>query len=174
MRRLVSLFALAFCLAAVAPAEAQPNWRHQVSLNGGLQVPTSSGLSNGVGGIATYYYRAASNFFIGATGAYHQFGGGDQTTVPLMLTFKYNVSLTGLQPYFGADAGVHLVGAGDGSGAQSSPFGVTPKVGLRVPVSRGVDLDFNVRYNAVLGDAAINDFVGFNVGVAYIFDRIEY
>jgi hypothetical protein len=166
------LLALLFLLAL--PAEAQPDWRHQVYFNAGPQFVTGdradavkTGLAIDVG----YYYRATRAGFIGVAGGLHQFAGtgsgGDRDLIPITLAFKYNFALTGIQPYVGAEAGPYFSSNGD----TETNVGLTPRLGLRVPLAEGIDLDLNLKYNVIFSDPDNLTYVGANGGFSYILGR---
>lgn len=171
MKRLVTLFAALFLFTAL-PAEAQPSWRHQVYFNSGPQFVTgdaSKAYKTGLAIDAGYYYRASRSAFIGIAGGYHQFAGdasgvGDLNIIPINLALKYNFSLTGIQPYVGAEGGPYLVSNGE----SETNFGVTPRLGLRIPLAEGIDLDLNVKYNVIFQDPENFTYVGANGGFSYI------
>ena len=166
---------LAFFLTGLsADATAQtPSWQHQLYVNAGPQFVTGSAsdaLGTGFGIDGGYYYRADRAFFIGFTGGFHQFSadnGGDLTVIPLNATAKYNFSLTGIQPYIGADGGPSVLSNGD----SETKFGIAPRLGLRIPVARGVDIDLTLKYSVVFDDPDNFTYVGTSGGFAYIFDR---
>jgi hypothetical protein len=171
MKRFISLFALLFLLTAL-PADAQPDWRHQVYFNAGPQFVTgdfSDAYKTGLAIDVGYYYRATRSSFIGVAGGLHQFAGdasgfGDLDVIPINLAFKYNFSLTGIQPYAGAEAGPYFVSNGD----SETNFGLAPRIGLRVPLAEGIDLDLNLKYNVVFQDPENFTYVGANGGFSYI------
>jgi hypothetical protein len=179
MKRFFATLFVALFLS-VGSAEAQtPSWQHQVTFNSGPQFVTGDASDSYKTGLAIdvgYYYRASSNFFVGVAGGLHQFAGeggaGDLNVIPLNLAFKYNFALTGIQPYIGAEGGPYILS----NGSSETKFGVTPRIGLRVPLSRGIDLDLNLKYNVVLQDPDNFTYVGANGGFAYILDRanIQY
>lgn len=175
-RVLIGLFTL--CLFAGTPhvASAQ-TWTNQLALTGGLQSPTgpfSDEYQPGVGFDGTYYYRASRSFFLGVSGGYHWFQAEGTDTVldaiPLQLAFKANLSLTGLQPYIGADGGPVLLRT-EASNIDTNHFGVAPKFGVRLPIVRGADLDLNLTYEVIFTDPETTTYIGANAGVAYIFGR---
>lgn len=171
MNRLVALFAVLFLFTAL-PAEAQPSWRHQLYFNTGPQFVMGDDADNYKTGLAIdagYYYRASQSAFIGIAGGLHQFAGNasgvaDQDIIPINLAFKYNFTLSGIQPYLGAEAGPYFVSNGD----SETKFGFTPRLGLRVPLAEGIDLDLNVKYNVLLEDPDNFAYVGANGGFSYI------
>lgn len=178
MKRYLSIaLAAVLMLSLSAPAEAQtPNWDHQVYFNAGPQFPTGDfgdGFKTGLAIDAGYYYRASSNFFVGLMGGYHQFAvdgtDGQLNLIPIHAGLKYNFSLTGIQPYVGVEGGPYFVSNGD----SDTRFGVAPRIGLRVPLSRGIDLDLNLKYNVVFDDPSNTTYVGANGGFAYILDKAE-
>lgn len=188
MKRLYSILLLAagFSVAvATQPATAQtPSWRHQIVLNAGPQYPTGDMddvYKTGVAFDAGYYHRTSYHFFVGIFGGYHQFkneGGGlnlglggnaDVDIIPLNLAFKYNFKLTGVQPYIGAEGGPFFLQADNGN--SSTKFGLAPRLGLRIPIGRGIDIDLNLKYNVIFSDDSNFTYAGTNGGFAYIFDR---
>lgn len=192
MRRICTalLFVLFLGATVAPPADAQtPAWKHQIVFNSGPQLLTGdyadaykTGLAIDVG----YYYRATDALFVGVYGGYHQFkdkGGlsldignssSNLNVVPVNLAFKFNFSLTGVQPYIGAEGGPFFLSPSEGEG--STKIGVAPRIGLRIPLSRGIDLDLNVKYNVIFNDQSNFTYVGPNGGFAYIMDRanIQY
>jgi hypothetical protein len=181
------LLVAAFGLAAAPQMDAQtaeaqtPSWKHQVVFNSGPQFATGDVGENLKTGLAIdvgYYYRAADAFFVGVFGGYHQFAGEGNTLdadiIPLNLAFKYNFSLTGIQPYVGAEGGAFVVSRG--SDNSETNLGIAPRLGVRVPLSEGIDLDLNVKYNVIFQDETNFTYVGANGGFAYILDRanIQY
>ena len=179
-RSLLSALALLVAVALTPlDTSAQPSWDHQIVFNSGPQFPTGSFADAGdayKAGFALdlgYYYRADDALFIGFNGGYHQFKGkqgtaNDRNLLPLHLALKYNFSLTGLQPYLGIEGGPVLVQ--NTNAANGTEVGMTPRLGLRIPLSRGVDLDLNVKYNVVFAEES-STYVGGNGGFAYILDR---
>lgn len=169
--------ALLFVLALSAGcAPAQPSWQNQIAVTGGAQLPTgpfADGWKTGTGLAATYYSRPSSHFFFGVRGGYHRFqaqtGSGTLNVIPLQFASKYNLSLTGLQPYLGVDGGFYLLRPE--GGPDRSEFGVAPKFGLRLPIASGVDIDLNATYEVILDDPDNTTYLGLNAGVAYIFGR---
>ncbi|PSQ86135.1 MAG: hypothetical protein BRD43_07705 [Bacteroidetes bacterium QS_4_64_154] len=139
-----------FLTGLSADATAQtPSWQHQLYVNAGPQFVTGSAsdaLGTGFGIDGGYYYRAD--------------------------TAKYNFSLTGIQPYIGADGGPFVLSNGD----SETKFGIAPRLGLRIPIARGIDIDLTLKYSVVFNDSDNVTYVGTNGGFAYIFDRanIEY
>ena len=184
------LVALFLCALGSQPAWAQtPSWKHQIVFNTGPQFVTGdfgdaykTGLAIDVG----YYYRATDALFVGVYGGYHQFKdqdedvlpiGGDDADldiIPVNLAFKYNFSLTGIQPYIGAEGGPFFLSPSNGDG--STEIGLSPRIGVRIPLSRGIDLDLNLKYNVIFSDQNNLTYVGANGGFAYILDRanIQY
>jgi outer membrane protein W len=184
------LFALLLGAAVAPPSNAQtPAWKHQIVFNSGPQLLTGdfadaykTGLAIDVG----YYYRATDALFVGVYGGYHQFkdksgqsldignSSSNLNIVPVNLAFKYNFSLSGVQPYIGAEGGPFFLSPSEGDG--STEIGVAPRIGLRIPLSRGIDLDLNVKYNVIFNDQSNFTYVGANGGFAYIMDRanIQY
>jgi hypothetical protein len=182
------LVALFLCALGSQPARAQtPSWKHQIVFNTGPQFVTGdfgdaykTGLAIDVG----YYYRATDALFIGAYGGYHQFkdkggnlvigGNSDLNIIPVNLAVKYNFSLTGIQPYVGAEGGPFFLSPSNGDG--STEIGLSPRIGLRIPLSRGIDLDLTLKYNVIFSDPSNFTYVGTNGGFAYILDRanIQY
>jgi len=163
-------------LLSVSVATAQtPDWQHQLYVNAGPQFVTgdqSEMYSTGFALDAGYYYRAADALFLGVTGGYHQFsgdGGGDLSVVPLNLALKYNFSLTGLQPYVGLEGGAFVLG----NGTSTTEVGIAPRLGLRIPVSRGLDVDLNLKLDVISGEGDNFTYVGANGGFAYILDRAD-
>lgn len=178
MKRIFSIaLAAVLMLSLSTPAEAQtPNWDHQVYFNAGPQFPTGTfgdSYKTGLAIDAGYYYRASSNLFVGIMGGYHQFaasqGDGQLNLIPINAGVKYNFSLTGIQPYVGVEGGPYFLSNGD----SETRFGVSPRIGLRVPLSSGIDLDLNLKYNVVFGDPNNATYVGANGGFAYILDKAE-
>jgi hypothetical protein len=177
MRSFVALLLLAGLLGSLAPqtAHAQtPSWKHQFVFNAGPQFATGDTGDRFKTGLAIdggYYYRASDALFVGAMGGFHQFAGegnaADLDVIPLTLAFKYNFSLTGIQPYIGGETGLFITD----HGSSSSNFGVAPRLGVRVPLSRGIDLDLNLKYNVIFDDSDNFTYVGANGGFAYILDR---
>ncbi|PEN13817.1 hypothetical protein CRI94_07060 [Longibacter salinarum] len=177
MKRLGIFAALLLFLAASSPDVTQaqtPAWKHQIYFNSGPQFVTgdaSDGYKTGLAIDGGYYYRAADAFFIGVAGGYHQFSGegnvADVDIIPVHVAAKYNFRLTGIQPYIGVEGGPTFV-----SGAtDETNFGVAPRLGLRIPLSRGFDLDLNLKYNVVFTEGDDFTYVGVNGGPAYIPDR---
>jgi hypothetical protein len=143
-------------------------------VNAGPQFPTGSAgdvFGTGFAIDGGYYYRAADAFFIGLSGGFHRFSGDgtgiDQTIIPINLALKYNFSLTGVQPYVGAETGPFFVSNGD----SETNFGVVPRLGVRIPVSTGIDLDINLKYDVIFSDPDNFTYVGANGGFAYIIGR---
>jgi opacity protein-like surface antigen len=177
MKRLgfLAAFLLLFLAAAPTDATAQtPNWQHQIYFNSGPQFVTgdaADGYKTGLAIDGGYYYRASDAFFIGLAGGYHQFvgkgGNPDLDIIPVHLAFKYNFSLTGVQPYIGVEGGPYFV-----DGAESSTeYGFAPRLGLRIPLSPGFDLDLNVKYNVITQEENNFNYIGLNGGPAYIPNR---
>lgn len=179
-RHCATLLVAFFCCAfSLQPTQAQtPSWKHQIVFNSGPQFVIedfADGYKTGFAIDGGYYYRASDALFVGAYGGYHQFKGKEKTSdldiIPVNLAFKYNFSLTGLQPYIGAEGEpFFLNSANDDS---STEIGLSPRLGLRVPLSRGIDLDLNVKYNLIFlfSDPSNFTYVGTNGGFAYILDR---
>lgn len=172
MKRFAILVAALFFLTAL-PADAQspPDWRHQAYFNAGPQFVTgdfSDSYKTGLAIDVGYYYRATRSGFIGVAGGFHQFAadgaGSDINVIPINLAFKYNFTLTGIQPYVGAEAGPYFFSNGN----SETNFGVTPRLGVRVPLTEGIDLDLNVKYNVVFQDPSNFTYVGANAGFSYI------
>ena len=156
-----------------------PSWQHQLYVNAGPQFvtgPASDASDTGFGIDGGYYYRADRAFFIGLTAGFHQFSsssGANWTVIPLNATAKYNFSLTGIQPYIGADGGPFVLSNGDSqtNGDSGTKFGIAPRLGLRIPVARGVDIDLTLKYSVVFDGPDNVTYAGTNGGFAYIFDR---
>lgn len=177
MKRL-GLLVAALLLFVTAPPEegaAQTRyWQHQLYFNGGPQFVTGEQADAYKTGLAIdggYYYRASRSFFIGVAGGYHQFtsegGAPDIDIIPVHLAAKYNFSLTGVQPYIGAEGGPYFINAAE----NSTEIGIAPRLGLRIPLSRGFDLDLNVKYNVIFREKDEFTYVGLNGGPAYIPSR---
>jgi len=174
MKRLSSLFLVLFVLTAL-PAKAQPDWRHQVYFNAGPQFVTgdqSDAFKTGLAIDGGYYYRAGTGAFIGLATGYHQFKGdgpgtGDLNVIPLHGALKYNFSLTGIQPYVGGEVGPYFLSNGE----SETKFGVTPRLGIRIPLAEGIDLDLNLKYNVIFNDPDNLTYVGGNAGFSYILGR---
>jgi len=177
MKRLGILAVVLLFLSASAPNVTQaqsPAWQHQIYFNSGPQFVTgefSDAYKTGLAIDGGYYYRASDAFFIGIAGGYHQFvgenGAPDVDIIPVHLAAKYNFSLTGIQPYIGLEGGPSFVDNGE----SETRYGVSPRLGVRIPLSRGFDLDLNVKYNVVVDDGDNFTYVGLNGGPAYIPDR---
>ncbi len=182
MKRLCATLLLGFVLCAFGspPAQAQtPSWQHQIVFNAGPQFVTgdaSDAYKTGLAIDVGYYYRASDAFFVGVYGGYQQFasdnGSDDLDLIPVNLAFKYNFSLTGIQPYVGGEGGPFFLSNGE----SSTELGIAPRIGVRIPLSRGIDLDLNLKYNVVFTDNDNLTYVGTNGGFAYILDRtnIQY
>lgn len=180
MKRFALPILVAGLLFAVSPdATVQtPSWQHQLYVNAGPQFATGSFgdvYDTGFGIDGGYYYRADRAFFVGVAGGFHQFSSdaaGDLTVIPLNIAAKYNFSLTGIQPYIGAEGGPVVLSNGD----SETKFGVVPRIGLRIPIARGLDIDLNLKYDVIFDDPDNVTYVGANGGFAYILDRadIEY
>lgn len=177
MKRLGLLATVLLLLAAVSPNEGTAQtryWQHQVYFNGGAQFITgdaSDAYKTGLAIDGGYYYRASRALFIGVAGGYHQFAGQGATPdidiIPVHLATKYNFSLTGVQPYIGVEGGPYFVNAAE----NTTEFGLAPRLGLRIPLSPGFDLDLNVKYNVIFQDNDEFTYVGLNGGPAYIPSR---
>jgi hypothetical protein len=147
-------------------------WQHQLEATGGPQlaaVPDTDTQPALYGGALTYYYRASRNLFVSLSGGYYRAVSAAPPSVPdglvpVLIGGKFNFSLVGLQPYVGAEAGVYVPGP-ELSRAQ---LGVAPKVGLRIPLAAGFDLDLDVRYQALLGEADLS-FISTHAGFAFSF-----
>lgn len=170
MKRLAFLLAALFFFTAL-PADAQVSWRHQLYFNAGPQFVTGNAGDAYKTGLAIdggYYFRATRSGFVGIAGGYHQFAGegtrGDLNIIPVHLALKYNFSLTGIQPYIGGEAGPYFLS----NGSSETKFGVAPRLGLRVPLAEGIDLDLNVKYNIIFQDPENFTYVGANGGFSYI------
>jgi len=184
MRRYCATFLLAslLCAFVLQPTQAQtPSWQHQIVFNTGPQFVTgdlADSYKTGLAIDAGYYYRASDALFVGGVGGYHQFksegGGADLDVIPINLAVKYNFSLTGIQPYVGTEGGPFFLSPSSGEG--STEIGLSPRIGLRIPLSRGIDLDLNLKYNVIFSDENNLTYVGANGGFAYILDHanIEY
>lgn len=176
MKRLATLTSLLLLLAVAAPEQADAqNWQNQIYFNAGPQFVTgdaSDAYKTGLAIDGGYYYRASSNFFIGLAGGYHQFEGegavDKRTVIPVHLAAKYNFSLTGVQPYIGLEGGPYFQNSG---GEGQTDFGLAPRIGFRIPLSRGFDLDINAKYNVVFQEDDNFNYVGLNGGPAYIPNR---
>jgi len=174
MKRLATLL-LAFVFLTALPAEAQPNWRHQATFNAGPQFVTgdqSDAFKTGLAIDVAYYYRASNAGFVGLATGLHQFKGdaaaaADIDIIPLHAALKYNFSLTGIQPYVGGQGGLSIVNNGD----SETKFGVAPRLGLRIPLAEGIDLDLNLTYNVIFDDPDNLTYVGANGGFSYILGR---
>lgn len=57
------------------------------------------------------------------------------------------------------------------TGTASTEYGIAPRVGFRLPITTGVDVDLNTTYEVVLQESTNLAYVGLNVGIAYIFGR---
>ena len=177
MKRLGLLAAAFLLFLATGPDDATaqtPSWQHQVYVNGGPQFVTGSASDAYKTGLAIdggYYYRAARSFFIGVAGGYHQFvgegGTPDRDIIPIHLAMKYNFSLTGVQPYIGVEGGPSFIDAEE----STTELGLAPRLGLRIPLSPGFDLDLNVKYNVVFQDNDDFTYIGLNGGPAYVPNR---
>jgi hypothetical protein len=168
-RLLIAICALFLCTSF--SAEAQPTWRHQVYFNAGPQFVTgdaSDVYKTGLAIDAGYYYRASRTGFIGIAGGYHQFKGqgnfGNLNVIPIHLALKYNFSITGVQPYIGGEVGPYFLS----NGSSQTEFGAVPRLGLRIPLAEGIDLDINVKYNIIFQDPENFTYVGTNGGFSYI------
>lgn len=173
MRTSILLILAALVAGLTLPATAQ-SWKHQIAVNGGAQFPAGQfddDYKTGSGVTATYYYRPSRHFFFGLRGGYHRFKtrGNSQTLgiIPLHFASKYNFSLTGLQPYAGLDGGFYLLSSENEEG--TSEFGLAPKIGLRIPIASGVDIDLNTMYEVIFNDPDNQTYIGLNAGIAYIF-----
>jgi len=173
MRTSALLIAVFLVAGLTLPASAQ-SWTHQIAVNGGAQFPAGQfddAYKTGSGVAATYYYRPSRHFFLGLRGGYHRFKrrGNSQTlgVIPLHFASKYNFSLTGIQPYAGLDGGFYLLRPENDE--NTSEFGLAPKIGLRIPIASGVDIDVNAIYEVILDDPDNQTYIGLNAGVAYIF-----
>ena len=170
MKRFATLLLTLFVLTAL-PAEAQPNWRHQVYFNAGPQFVTGTmgdAYKTGLAIDGGYYYRASRTGFVGIAGGYHQFKakgvGGNLNVIPIHLALKYNFSITGVQPYVGGEVGPYFLS----NGSSETKFGAVPRLGLRIPLAEGIDLDINVKYNIIFRDPENFTYVGTNGGFSYI------
>jgi len=176
MKRVASVLSVLLLLAVATPDRAHAqSWQNQVYFNAGPQFVTGDQADLYKTGFAIdggYYYRASSNLFIGLAGGYHQFAGegavDDLTIIPVHLAAKYNFKLTGVQPYIGLEGGPYFANTG---GEGDTNFGLAPRVGFRIPLSRGFDLDINAKYNVIFQDDDNFTYVGVNGGPAYIPNR---
>lgn len=177
MKRLGLLVAALVLVVATSPDEGTAqtrSWQHQLYFNGGPQFVTGDASDSFKTGLAIeggYYYRASRAFFIGVAGGYHQFtgegGGADVDIIPVHLAAKYNFKLTGVQPYIGAEGGPYFVDAEE----STTDFGIAPRLGVRIPLSEGFDLDLNVKYNVIFQENDDFTYIGLNGGPAYIPNR---
>ena len=171
---IAALLAVFLC-GSLGPAEAQtPSRQHQIVFNAGPQFATgdaSDAYKTGLAIDVGYYYRATEAVFVGVYGGYQQFasdnGSGDLDLIPVNLTATYAFSLTGVQPYVGAEEGPFFLSNGE----RSTELGIAPRIGVRVPLSRGIDLDLTLKYNAVFTEGDSFTYVGTNGGFAYLLGR---
>jgi hypothetical protein len=152
---------------------SQP-WKKQIALDIGPQFPGGDGganLETAIGISGTFYYQLLTrNTFISASVGSHAFGtgvsGSTVNVMPLLLGFKYNFTLTGFQPYVGAEFGAYLVGNSVNSNSETE-FGFMPKAGFRYPIAAGFDFDASLKYNAIFTADPSFSFLGVNGGIAY-------
>jgi opacity protein-like surface antigen len=188
---LVTVFVLV-SLVSVDSADARKKggkaaaWNHQICVDAGAQIPDDDdGLETGYGLAFTYYYRLSNSFFFSASLGYQSFGFEDiqgydlsdlsLTIMPVTLGIRYNFTTSGLQPYIGAEAGFFLVDISgrDADVDSETEFGIIPKVGIRYPLSPGLDLDVNLKYNVIMPEDSDENmtYVGINIGVADTIQR---
>lgn len=167
--------------SAAQTGGSQP-WKHQLNITGGIDFPggtyaDETDLSLGLGVEATYYRQfARRDVFLSLMAGYHRFGfgsfGSDRglTVVPLLGGVRYNFTLTGIQPYIGAEIGIYLLNEGEGGSVTVNDLddiaaGILPKAGLRIPIEPQLDVDLSLKYHLILTSEL--SFLGLNAGVAY-------
>lgn len=179
MKRLliIAMMILGSGATVLAQSGSMP-WKKQISLDIGPQFPggdAGTNLETAIGISGTFYYQLLTrNTFISASVGSHNFGtnlsGVSTSVIPLLLGFKYNFTLTGFQPYVGAEFGAYLIGSSVSGSESQTEFGFMPKLGFRYPIAAGFDFDASLKYNAVFTADPSFSFLGVNGGIAYTID----
>jgi hypothetical protein len=170
MRFRTALALLLLFTAIPAFGQSQP-WKKQIALDANISIPGGAGESNGTGfgGAAAFYYQLLTRVtFISASVGYNSFDGF--TITPLLIGARYNFALTGLQPYIGFELGMYLFSSDNTLVGSSSEFGFQPKIGLRYPLSPGLDFDASLKYHIITGEGDNFTIIAPGIGIAYTID----
>jgi hypothetical protein len=154
----------------------------------------TSGIGLGVGGALNYYYQFEPPLFLSVSAALGYFTQGSirreiptlgtnpiVSTISItsqnpMLNFavtagvRYNLALTGLQPYIGLEFGAYTIGYATGPfpTVETAPnLAATPKIGLRYMLQPGLDFDASAKLMYLFSGYAPFSYASINVGISY-------
>lgn len=144
----------------------------------------------GFGAAINYYYKIDRALFLSVSGVFGSFGNGyfrrqnADGTLPVVNSFyfknnplinlaltagiRYNLAVTGLQPYVGLEIGSYSIG-GIPREDQSAPINLaaTPKFGVRYPLAPGLDFDASAKLMYLFSGYVPFSYASVNVGVSY-------
>lgn len=149
------------------------------SIKAGVAFPVgnfSDAAGTGAGGEGSIEYMATPNLGLLFTAGYYSFGAKDDTpgmdysfsTLPLLLGARYYFTNMTLQPYIGADAGLHFLTAevttttvlGESSVKNDeTKFGIAPVLGLVYYMPPNFSFDLAAKYNHIFTEDEATGFI---------------
>lgn len=155
----------------------------RLSVQPGLQIPSgtvadNAGLGFGASLAFEFSRKAAINYY--ASVGFYIFGKNDDlpsnvdyslSDIPIVAGARYYLARSDFRPYFGIEAGLHLIAVSINYGtevkSEDAYFGFSPFVGFKTYLSRTMDMDINVKYNSVLAEGGSIDYIGINFGLQF-------
>jgi outer membrane protein W len=185
MKSLFRSFLVVVAVGLFTAAQAQ--FQLGANFNGVAPVsPTSisDAYDFGFGGTLIARYGINENIRLGLDVGYYshsaKIGSGTATFLPINAIFEYSFTTEGFMPYIGLGAGVTsttvnqeftIFGFTSSVEATSTNFNVAPVLGFRYGLSDNLDLDFNVKYNAIFSDGDATGLVPIGLGLVYKFNN---
>lgn len=169
IKAIVTAGLIATALLTSQKAQAQ-------SIRAGLQVAPSLpmgdiadlGVGFGIGGKLFGNYFLSDNIHIGMEVGFISYAGDDissggltietanSTVIPLQITGAYH--LMGFEEdfnvYVGTGAGL-FIQSSEGSDESTSQFGISPRVGVTLPLSDNLFINSSIDYSIIMGDEEI-------------------
>jgi outer membrane protein W len=156
----------------------------RLSVQPGLQIPSGAVSDNaglGFGGLLTFEFSRKADINYYAAVGFYLFGKNEDlpsnidyslSDIPIVAGARYYLAKSDFRPYFGIEAGLHLVAVSINYGtevkAEDAYFGFSPFVGFKTYLSRTMDLDINVKYNSVLAEGESINYIGMNFGLQFL------
>ena len=143
----------------------------------------------GFGTAINYYYQFDRALFLSVSGVLGYFANGyvrrinADGSLPSLNTYnfnsfnplinlaltaglRYNFAVAGFQPYIGLEAGTYSIGGINIVDAAPN-LALTPKIGFRYPLSKGLDFDGSAKLMYLFSGNVPFSYASLNVGVSY-------
>jgi hypothetical protein len=166
----VLVLIFAFLCIIVFNAQAQID----VGATIGLQIPTGSfgdGVKTGFGFNLVGKYNLNSNIALGLNLGDQFFGikdDGSFSVVPITGLFEYHFGTGKLKPYLGADLGLYIETAKEGSFKSTKTyFGFAPVGGILYGINEKLSFCANLKFTDVLSEGESTTWFGINAGIIY-------